>query len=62
MKNLIAFLALAAGCCLLSCDGVGPCAGKNMFWEMGLYFRLYDKKTDKNLLGILETKWFSGFY
>jgi hypothetical protein len=52
MKNLIAFLAMAAGCCLLSCDGVGPCGGYDQFWEFGFSFRLYDKQTNKNLLGI----------
>ncbi len=52
MKKMIVFIAVSASFFLLSCEGIGPCAGKNMFWETGIVFDLYDKKTDRNLLGI----------
>ncbi len=51
-SRIILFLITVATCCLLSCNGVGPCGGYDQFWEMGLHFQLYDKKTDRNLLGI----------
>jgi hypothetical protein len=52
IKKLIVFVMIVAGYCLFSCEGIGPCAGYDDFWEMGLDFQLYDKKTNKNLLGI----------